>query len=77
MPGQILKRPNLAKEITLALLLKAVVIYALWSAFFSQPLDDHLSGPAVGKVLFGSAERSSPLAGPMFIPEDQGKGDVR
>lgn len=74
MPGQILKRRSLAKEITLALMLKALVIYALWSVFFSQPLDDNLSGPEVGKVLFGrTAEPSPPVSVPMFNPENVGK----
>lgn len=76
MPGQCLetyglKRHSLAKEITLALLLKVLVIYALWSAFFSQPVDDNLSGPEVGKAFFGAAAATSPSpAGAILEPEN-------
>lgn len=47
-------RPGLAREITITLVVKIVLIYLLWLAFFSNPLDDKLTGPAVGDALFGT-----------------------
>ena len=81
MSGQCLrygpKRNNLAKEITLALALKVLVIYALWSTFFSQPVDDNLSAPEVGKALFGAAAATShSSAGAIFGPEKFGLENI-
>ena len=49
------RRDALRREIILALALKAVVIYGLWYAFFSEPVDDNLTGAQVGNVLFDSS----------------------
>ena len=38
----------------MTLVLKLVVIYLLWLWFFSEPLDDELTSPDVGKALFGT-----------------------
>ncbi len=42
----------LAREISLILLIKIVLLYGLWWAFFSQPLDEHLTYEAVGNAWF-------------------------
>jgi hypothetical protein len=47
-------RHRLAWEITITLVLKLVIIYLIWLAFFSRPLDEHLTAPAVGTALFGT-----------------------
>ena len=53
------RKDLLAIDITIMLVLKLIVIYGLWYAFFSQPLDDHLTSHAVGSAMFGSSELSS------------------
>lgn len=55
MQLMIANKHKLGWEITISLVLKLIIIYLLWLAFFSQPLDDHLTGPDVGEALFGAA----------------------
>jgi hypothetical protein len=50
---------RLRREIVVALLVKFAVIYALWYAFFSQPVDEHLAAPQVAATLFGHAPATS------------------
>ncbi|MBJ7313163.1 cytochrome oxidase putative small subunit CydP [Rugamonas sp. CCM 8940] len=38
--------PSLALAITLALLLKALILFGLWKAFFSTPQAKHMRVPA-------------------------------
>lgn len=46
------KLPNtLAFHIAIVLIIKLTFIWGLWYAFFSQPLDDHLTDHAVSSVL--------------------------
>ena len=47
------RRDSLRREIVFTLLVKIVVIYALWYAFFSDPVDDGLTDAEVGSVVFG------------------------
>jgi hypothetical protein len=49
------RRDALRREIVLALVVKIAVIYALWYAFFSEPVDDSLTGAQVGHAVFGAA----------------------
>jgi len=49
----ILKRQKLGWEISISLLLKFAIIFFLWWIFFSDPVDEDLTGPDVGNVLFG------------------------
>lgn len=48
------RRDVLRREIILALVVKILLITALWYAFFSEPVDDNLTGAQVGDVLFNS-----------------------
>jgi len=48
------KRPNLKLEITIALLVKAAAIYAIWALFFSHPLDKQLTANKVSQHLLGN-----------------------
>jgi hypothetical protein len=57
------RRDALRREIVLALALKAAVIYGLWYAFFSEPVDDGLTGTQVGNVLFDTP-RTEPRTDP-------------
>jgi hypothetical protein len=61
------RRDALRREIVLALTLKAAVIYGLWYAFFSEPVDDGLTGTQVGNVLFDTS-RTEPQIDPRTDP---------
>lgn len=72
------KKHILAKEIALALLVKVMVIYALWSAFFSQPLDDNLTGRDVGHAFLGaSVEAPDMSSNPRANINRESKGESR
>jgi len=49
----------LAKEITVALLIKLVVIFGLWYAFFSHPVDRNLTDRGVSAVILGHGADAS------------------
>jgi len=48
-----LSRRSLAVEITTVLILKLVLILALWQAFFSEPLDQQLTEESMQAWLLG------------------------
>jgi hypothetical protein len=48
------KDNKLRREIIIALVLKIIIIWCLWLAFFSEPLDDGLSSAGVAEVLLGN-----------------------
>lgn len=48
-------RDFLRREIILTLLVKVVVILALWYVFFSEPIDDTLTDSQVSNVFFSSS----------------------
>ncbi len=50
----------LAKEITIVLLVKLFLIFGLWYAFFSHPLDRDLSDRSVSAVILGQDARGTP-----------------
>lgn len=50
----------LAKEITVVLVVKILLIFGLWYAFFSQPLDRHLTDRNVSAVILGQDARGTP-----------------
>ena len=52
-------RSRLALEITIALCLKAVLLYLLWAAFFSHPASRQLNERRVAADLFGPATTTS------------------
>jgi hypothetical protein len=59
------RRFSLASEITWVLVLKAILLFALWYAFFSGPADDREpSARRVGDVVIGTATtmHSAPAA---------------
>jgi hypothetical protein len=53
---------RLAREITLILAVKFVLIFALWFAFFRHPLDHDLDAAAVSRAL---------LSGPSSVTTEQ------
>lgn len=56
----------LALAITLALLLKALILFGLWKAFFSAPLAKHMRMPTatVEQHLLTPAPTSAPIPPP-------------
>ena len=46
----------LFKEIVVVLAVKAALLFGLWAAFFSNPVDDDLAAGQVGDTLFGGKE---------------------
>jgi hypothetical protein len=52
---------SLALAITLALVVKALILYGLWLAFFSAPLAKHMRMPTAQVEQHLLAPRSSPL----------------
>jgi hypothetical protein len=50
----------LAKEITVALLIKLLLILGLWYAFFSQPVDRELTDLSVSAVILGHGGPGTP-----------------
>lgn len=54
------KGHNLGREITITLVIKIAVIWLLWLWFFSEPVDDGLTGADVGRVLFDAPEEKVP-----------------
>jgi len=50
----------LAKEITLALLVKLLLIFGLWYAFFSHPIDRELTDSGVSAVILGHGNQGTP-----------------
>ncbi len=57
--GKSRRGDRLAVDITVTLVIKLILIYVLWYAFFSEPIDEHLTGQTVGDVLFGPLSGSS------------------
>ena len=55
---------SLAAAITAALLLKALILYALWRAFFAQPQAVHMHMPAaqVEQHLLGNTPAAIPTS---------------
>ncbi len=53
------KRGTLRVEIAVALIAKTVLLYAIWAAFFSHPIDKHLTGESVQRALLGSPPAAS------------------
>ena len=49
----------LAREITIVLLVKLFLILGLWYAFFSHPLDRHLTDRGVSAVILGQDTRGT------------------
>ena len=52
---------SLRNEIVLALIIKLVLIYCLWVAFFSHPISSTLSEEDVAKIIFSSPSQSHNL----------------
>ena len=50
------RRDFLRREIIFTLVVKVIVIYALWYAFFSNPIDDTLTDSQVSNVVFGNSQ---------------------
>ena len=50
---------SLVREIVVVLMLKLLLIFGLWYAFFRQPADREMTGQEVGQVLFGPAPQRS------------------
>ena len=59
------RRDLLRREIILTLMIKVIVIFALWYAFFSDPVDKTLTDSQVGNILFGTPQsnNASPAEG--------------
>jgi hypothetical protein len=53
LPAAPPRRFTLAAEITAALIVKVLFIWALWFLFFSHPLDEHLDDEGVAAALIG------------------------
>ena len=49
------KRGSLRVEITVALVAKTVLLYAIWATFFSHPTDKPLNGETVQRALLGGS----------------------
>ena len=49
----------LAKEITVALVVKLLLIFGLWYAFFSHPIDQMLTDSGVSAVILGHGADAS------------------
>ena len=47
------RRSRLAIEITVALVVKVVLIYAIWSAFFSDPVSKKMTKATIAADIFG------------------------
>ena len=47
---------KLAKEITLTLILKIILIFSIWYFFFSHPVDDSLTDEKVRRQILGSVQ---------------------
>jgi hypothetical protein len=56
--GAKIQRNSLRREITVVLLVKLALLFAIWFAFFSHPLDRSLTGHDVSRVLVGSGADS-------------------
>jgi hypothetical protein len=61
----IFNRPHLASEIAVTLLIKFLFIFAIWYAFFSDPVDEKITKEELGSALFGS--RKPPLQAPQPV----------
>lgn len=49
-------RSRLAIEITIALVVKVVLIYAIWSAFFSDPVSKKMTKATIAADIFGPVD---------------------
>jgi hypothetical protein len=49
-----LRRPNLAREITVVLAIKFLALYVIWSVWFAHPEASRLNGQQVGAALYSS-----------------------
>jgi hypothetical protein len=58
----------LGREITIALLIKLALLFAIWLAFFSHPLDRKLGPGDIDRLLLGSANHSSLTDSPLSSP---------
>ncbi len=50
----------LAREITVVLLVKLLLIFGLWYAFFSHPIERQLTDRGVSAVILGQNARATP-----------------
>ena len=57
------RRPRLAAEITVALLVKFLLLYGIWVAWFSHPAGDSLNGESVAAALLGASRQAAIPAG--------------
>ncbi|MHB8533896.1 MAG: cytochrome oxidase putative small subunit CydP [Sulfuricaulis sp.] len=55
-----LRDKPLAREITLVLLVKLFLIFGLWYAFFSHPIDRELTDRRVSAVILSRDETAKP-----------------
>ena len=49
-----LRRPNLAREITVVLAIKFLALYVIWSVWFAHPEASRLNVQQVGAALYSS-----------------------
>ena len=49
-----LRRPSLAREITIVLAIKFLALYVIWSVWFAHPEASHLNVQQVGAALYSS-----------------------
>ena len=61
MRNPITKKPLLAREITITLIVKFLLIYCLWLWFFSHPIDKNLDSTQVQEAIFGAQTQSADL----------------
>jgi len=65
---------SLRWEITFALVIKIALIFALWYAFFREPVDKNLTDSQVGHALFGSLQsEQKKIPEKLLVPGLQGQ----
>jgi len=57
---KVLWRSPLAREITIILVIKFALMFALWFTFFRHPIDKSLDAAAVSRVVLGGQSSTPP-----------------
>ncbi len=53
------KRPHLARELALALIVKFVALAVIWNLWFAHPASKRLDAPSIGAAIYSSEAASA------------------
>ena len=67
---------KLAREITLTLIIKVMLIYGIWYFFFSEPVDDSLTDDKVRSQILGMTIVVPKVVVPKLVPNETQQTEI-